>query len=97
MARIIPAAVSYDIRRTEVRELAFPEIPPDGGLLRVELTGVCGRDWPYYLNYSKSKGPLILGMRWSDTLPSSARRRRPASVSRKATASPLAHFWFCRL
>jgi threonine dehydrogenase-like Zn-dependent dehydrogenase len=57
----IRAAVSYEVRRTEVRELPFPDIPPDGGLLKVELTGVCGSDWPYYLNYPKSKGPLILG------------------------------------
>ncbi|MBX9774481.1 MAG: alcohol dehydrogenase catalytic domain-containing protein [Xanthobacteraceae bacterium] len=57
----IRAAVSTDIRRTEVREFASPDIPVDGGLLRVELCGVCGSDWPYYLKYPKSKGPLILG------------------------------------
>jgi threonine dehydrogenase-like Zn-dependent dehydrogenase len=57
----IAAAVSYDIRRTEVRAFAPPPISTDGGLLRVELCGVCGSDWPYYLNYPKSKGPLILG------------------------------------
>jgi threonine dehydrogenase-like Zn-dependent dehydrogenase len=57
----IRAAVSYDVRRTQVREFPVPEIPPDGGLLKVELTGVCGSDWPYYLSYPKSKGPLILG------------------------------------
>lgn len=57
----IRAAVSTDIRRTEVREFEPPAIPPDGGLLRVELCGVCGSDWPYYLKYPKSKGPLILG------------------------------------
>ena len=57
----IRAAVSTDIRRTEVREFEPPAIPADGGLLRVELCGVCGSDWPYYLKYPKSKGPLILG------------------------------------
>lgn len=57
----IRAAVSTDIRRTEVREFAIPEIAPDAGLLKVELCGVCGSDWPYYLSYPKSKGPLILG------------------------------------
>jgi threonine dehydrogenase-like Zn-dependent dehydrogenase len=57
----INAAVSTDIRRTEVRDFAPPDVPIDGGLLRVELCGVCGSDWPYYLSYPKSKGPLILG------------------------------------
>ena len=57
----IRAAVSTDIRRTEVREFASPDIPADGGLLLVELCGVCGSDWPYYLKYPQSKGPLILG------------------------------------
>ena len=45
----IRAAVSTDIRRTEVREFDEPAISADGGLLRVELCGVCGSDWPYYL------------------------------------------------
>jgi len=45
----IAAAVSYDIRRTEVRTFKEPDLPPDGGLLRIELCGVCGSDWPYYL------------------------------------------------
>ena len=58
---MIPAAVSLAPRRTEVRELPVPEIAADAGLLDVELTGVCGSDWPYYLRYPQSKGPLILG------------------------------------
>lgn len=58
---MIKAAVSTDIRQTEVRELPRPEIPPESGLLKVELCGVCGSDWPYYLKYPKTKGPLILG------------------------------------
>jgi threonine dehydrogenase-like Zn-dependent dehydrogenase len=57
----IAAAVSYDIRRTEVRAFAEPQLPADGGLLRVELCGVCGSDWPYYLKYPKARGALILG------------------------------------
>ena len=28
----------------------------DGGLLRVELCGVCGSDWPYYLKYPNRRG-----------------------------------------
>ena len=57
----IPAAVSVDIRKTEVRELPMPEIAADAGLLRIEMTGVCGSDWPYYLKYPKTKGALVLG------------------------------------
>jgi threonine dehydrogenase-like Zn-dependent dehydrogenase len=61
MAETTAAAVSYDVRRTEVRELPIPNVDASGGTLKVELTGVCGSDWPYYLKYPKSKGPLILG------------------------------------
>lgn len=57
----VQASVALDNKRTEVREFDFPAIPVDGGLLKVEKTGVCGSDWPYFLNYPKSKGPLILG------------------------------------
>lgn len=55
------AAVSTDIRVTQTRELSLPEVPADAGLLKIEMTGVCGSDWPYYLKYPRSKGPLILG------------------------------------
>lgn len=61
MAQTIQAAVCYDTRKTEVRDFVLPEVPHDGGLLQVERTGVCGSDWPYYLNYPQAKGPLILG------------------------------------
>ena len=57
----IPAAVAVENRRTEIREFATPEIPADAGLLKIEMTGVCGSDWPYYLKYPQSKGALILG------------------------------------
>lgn len=30
-------------------------------MLRVDVTGVCGSDWPFYLNSPQVKGPLILG------------------------------------
>lgn len=57
----VQASVALENKRVEVREFDFPAIPIDGGLLKVEKTGVCGSDWPYFLNYPKSKGPLILG------------------------------------
>ena len=61
MTAKVQAAVALDLKRTEVREFDWPIIPTDGGLLKVEMTGVCGSDWPYFLNYPKSKGALILG------------------------------------
>lgn len=61
MTRKIHAAVALEGKRTEVREFDVPAIPPEGGLLKVEATGVCGSDWPYFLSYPKVKGPLILG------------------------------------
>lgn len=57
----IAAAVAIDNRVTEIREFPTPDIPADAGLLKIEMTGVCGSDWPYYLKYPKSKGALILG------------------------------------
>lgn len=55
------AAVALAGKRTEVREFDLPPIAQDAGLLKVEVSGVCGADWPYFLNYPQSKGPLILG------------------------------------
>jgi len=57
----ISASVALDNKQCEVREFDFPAFSADAGLLKVETTGVCGSDWPYFLNYPKSKGPLILG------------------------------------
>ncbi|HXF89009.1 MAG TPA: zinc-binding dehydrogenase [Xanthobacteraceae bacterium] len=61
MSEKVLAAVAVDAKRTELREFDMPAIPPDGGLLKLEVAGVCGSDWPYYLNSPKTKGPLILG------------------------------------
>jgi threonine dehydrogenase-like Zn-dependent dehydrogenase len=61
MSEKVLAAVAVDAKRTELREFDMPEIPTDGGLLKIEVAGVCGSDWPRYLNVPKVKGPLILG------------------------------------
>lgn len=53
------AAVAVGERQTEVREFDIPEIPEDAGLLRIEAAGMCGADWPKYLNGNSS--PKILG------------------------------------
>lgn len=55
------AAVAVASGRTELREIEIPALTPTSGLLRVEVTGVCGSDWAYYQNLPKSRGPLILG------------------------------------
>lgn len=57
------AAVLTAPRHIELRELKIPEISADSGLLRVEITGVCGVDWPAYTGErsDRFKLPLILG------------------------------------
>jgi threonine dehydrogenase-like Zn-dependent dehydrogenase len=61
MQEKVRASVALQDKRTEVREFDVPAIQAEGGLLKVEKTGICGSDWPYFVNYPKSKGPLILG------------------------------------
>ena len=57
----IMAAVAVEVRRTQLQAFSKPVLASDAGLLRVEKTGVCGSDWPFYLSTPKTKGPLILG------------------------------------
>ena len=42
------AAVLVAPRKIELRELPLPEIDADSGIAKVEITGVCGADWPIY-------------------------------------------------
>lgn len=53
------AAVMVASKQTELRDFALPEIPPDGGLLRVLAAGICGSDIPAYTDMSR--GARILG------------------------------------
>lgn len=57
------AAVLTGTRQIELQELSIPEVNDDSGLLHVELTGVCGVDWPAYLGTFAERfhPPLILG------------------------------------
>jgi threonine dehydrogenase-like Zn-dependent dehydrogenase len=43
----------------EIQKFDFPELPPDGGILRVLRAGICGADVPMYADDSKC--PRILG------------------------------------
>lgn len=61
MTQTVLAAVSKPGLKTELQSFAAPPIGADDGLLHVELTGVCGSDWPMYQAFPISKGPLILG------------------------------------
>lgn len=61
MTATIAAAVAVGPGRCELRELPRPAASPSGGLMKVEATGVCGSDWPYYQRLPGVVGPLILG------------------------------------
>ena len=44
MAETVLASTMIAPKTFEVREYPMPDLPPDAGLLRVEVTGVCGSD-----------------------------------------------------
>jgi threonine dehydrogenase-like Zn-dependent dehydrogenase len=58
LAEKVLAAVATNVKETTLREFPMPEIPPDAGLLKVEIVGVCGTDVSYYGQF---KQPMILG------------------------------------
>jgi threonine dehydrogenase-like Zn-dependent dehydrogenase len=58
-ATSVLAAVKVRPKETELRRFPLPEIAPDAGLLRVIATGICGSDWPMYLD--RTDRPRILG------------------------------------
>lgn len=47
--------------KIEIREYPIPAIPPDGGLVAVEMAGVCGTDVKYYHGRLSLPLPVILG------------------------------------
>ena len=58
------AAVLVEPRRIEIEEIAIPETGADDGILKVEATGVCGSDIPYYtgeIQGGMGRMPIILG------------------------------------
>jgi threonine dehydrogenase-like Zn-dependent dehydrogenase len=59
MARTSLAAVVTAPKVTEFREIPIPEIPPEGGLLKVLANGICGSDPGKYGN--AKFGQIILG------------------------------------
>lgn len=63
MASHTKAAVLTGPRQIDIRELIVPEIRADNAILRVEVTGVCGVDWPAYtqIRAERFPVPIILG------------------------------------
>jgi alcohol dehydrogenase len=55
------AATLLQPDKIEIREYPIPEIPPDGGLVAVEMAGVCGSDVKYYHGKIQLPLPIILG------------------------------------
>ena len=47
--------------KLELREYPIPDIPADGGLIKVEMGGVCGTDVKYLHGKLKVDYPIILG------------------------------------
>ena len=45
------AAVAKENHQIELTNFDVPDITPTTGLLKIEMTGMCGSDWPYFLNY----------------------------------------------
>ena len=61
MAELSRAVTLTAPNTLEVREYPLPDIPPDGGLVAVELGGVCGTDVKYYHGKIELPLPIILG------------------------------------
>jgi threonine dehydrogenase-like Zn-dependent dehydrogenase len=59
MAETTLAAVLVGVNQFDVQELAIPEIPQDGGLLKIEACGVCGSD--ARIRGRTEGGPKIMG------------------------------------
>lgn len=61
MAQTCRAVTLVAPNKIEIREYPIPEIPSDGGLVAVEMAGVCGSDVKYYHGKISLPLPIILG------------------------------------
>ncbi|HEX9443941.1 MAG TPA: alcohol dehydrogenase catalytic domain-containing protein, partial [Candidatus Binatia bacterium] len=61
MAERCRAATLVAPDKIEIREYPIPDIPPDGGLVAVEIAGVCGTDVKYLHGKIELPLPTILG------------------------------------
>ncbi|MFQ5683234.1 MAG: zinc-binding dehydrogenase [Candidatus Binatia bacterium] len=61
MAQTSRAAILLEPNKLELREYPLPEIPSNGGLVAVEMAGVCGSDVKYFHGKIQLPLPIILG------------------------------------
>ena len=84
-------AVVTDIRKIEMRYYPVPEAAQTDAVLKVELCGICGSDYDYYVHgehWPYRKPPQILGMKSWVGLVRSVLRLRAVGKSRKGIWSP---------
>ncbi len=55
------AAVMTGPGKTEIREFPLPVVTPTTGILKLEVSGVCGADWSFYNHLFMTHGEMILG------------------------------------
>jgi alcohol dehydrogenase len=61
MAETSRAATLTGPNSLEIREYPIPDVPSDGGLVRIEMAGVCGTDVKYFHGKIQLPLPIILG------------------------------------
>lgn len=61
MAETSRGATLVQPNKIEIREYPIPDIPSDGGLVAIEMGGVCGTDFKYYRGKLQLPLPIILG------------------------------------
>lgn len=61
MAETSRAATLTGPNLLEIREYPIPDVPSDGGLVRIEMAGVCGTDVKYFHGKIQLPLPIILG------------------------------------
>jgi threonine dehydrogenase-like Zn-dependent dehydrogenase len=61
MTTSFKAAVALPGSKIEIQEFQIPAPKSESGLLKIDITGVCGSDWAYFQNLPKTRGPVILG------------------------------------
>ena len=75
MATKTRAAVLTGPRQVEMREISVPEIDENSGVVRVEVTGVCGVDWPAYKGITLASSTAVALAELGLNLPYSYNRK----------------------
>lgn len=81
-------AVVYDAygAAPEVRDIAPPECPPDGVVVRVHATGVCRSDWHAWRGHDPVPLPMVPGHEFAGTVHEVGREVRRWAVGDRVTA-----------